>query len=427
MPAIRRNLAAAGSMLASDGLELHDRSVGDMGAERVTGARSDGDGSRRKSIAGSLRVDHVMASSALPFIFPAIEVDGAWYGDGGIRLTAPLSPAIQLGARRIIAVSTRYARSRGRSRADAGQSATRRRAGRRRAAQRHLPRSARRGCRAARADQHDHRSPAARRTRRTAPHRDADTAAVRRSRPAGKRVRAAAPARLPVSGRAGSARARRVPTTCQPADVPADYIGRFMALGEADAHARARSRNSWECGISGRLMNHNLGTGRYISRRRFGALAGGAFASLALGSACHRGSEARPAAREGSRRGRSRQQRRPAPAGARSGWTARVTRSSSCPRTFPALPSALRPAARRRWKRRRRGSTPRPAADDAGVAVLAPDSRGSTWDAIRGSFGPDVTFLDRALERVFDTVAVDPRASRSADSPMAPPTRSRSD
>jgi NTE family protein len=53
-----------------------------------------------------------MASAALPFFFPAVEVDGAWYGDGGIRLTAPLSPAVHLGARRIIAVSTRYPRSR---------------------------------------------------------------------------------------------------------------------------------------------------------------------------------------------------------------------------------------------------------------------------------------------------------------------------
>ena len=67
---------------------------------------------QRKSARCVLRVDHVMASSALPFFFPAIEVDGAWYGDGGIRLTAPLSPAVHLGARRVIAVSTRYARSR---------------------------------------------------------------------------------------------------------------------------------------------------------------------------------------------------------------------------------------------------------------------------------------------------------------------------
>lgn len=67
---------------------------------------------QRKSVPCELRVDHVMASAALPFFFPAVNVDDAWYGDGGIRLTAPLSPAVHLGARRIIAVSTRYARSR---------------------------------------------------------------------------------------------------------------------------------------------------------------------------------------------------------------------------------------------------------------------------------------------------------------------------
>jgi NTE family protein len=67
---------------------------------------------QRKSIACDFCVDHVLASAALPFFFPAVEIDGAWYGDGGIRLTAPLSPAIHLGARRIVAVSTRYVRSR---------------------------------------------------------------------------------------------------------------------------------------------------------------------------------------------------------------------------------------------------------------------------------------------------------------------------
>ena len=67
---------------------------------------------QRKSAACALRVDHVMASAALPFFFPAIEIDGAWYGDGGIRLTAPLSPAIHLGATRILAVTTRYAKTR---------------------------------------------------------------------------------------------------------------------------------------------------------------------------------------------------------------------------------------------------------------------------------------------------------------------------
>jgi NTE family protein len=67
---------------------------------------------QRRSYACEFTVEHVLASSSLPFLFPAIEVDGAWYGDGGIRLTAPLSPAVHLGATHILAVSTRYAKSR---------------------------------------------------------------------------------------------------------------------------------------------------------------------------------------------------------------------------------------------------------------------------------------------------------------------------
>jgi phospholipase/carboxylesterase len=39
--------------------------------------------------------------------------------------------------------------------------------------------------------------------------------------------------------------------------------------------------------------------------------------------------------------------------------------------------------------------------------VLAPDSRESSWDAIRGDLGPDVRFLNRALDRVFETIAID--------------------
>ena len=58
-----------------------------------------------------LTVEHVMASSALPFFFPAVQLGDDWFGDGGIRFAAPLSPALHLGARRIIAISTRYRQS----------------------------------------------------------------------------------------------------------------------------------------------------------------------------------------------------------------------------------------------------------------------------------------------------------------------------
>jgi NTE family protein len=45
-----------------------------------------------------------MASSAIPIFFPAVGIDGHWYGDGSIRNTAPLAPAIHLGAERIVAI-----------------------------------------------------------------------------------------------------------------------------------------------------------------------------------------------------------------------------------------------------------------------------------------------------------------------------------
>jgi NTE family protein len=61
----------------------------------------------RRSRKSRLSLDHVMASAALPFFFPAVNLEGDWHGDGGIRLTAPCAPAIHLGATRILALSTR--------------------------------------------------------------------------------------------------------------------------------------------------------------------------------------------------------------------------------------------------------------------------------------------------------------------------------
>ena len=65
----------------------------------------------RRSRLTTLNVEHVMASAALPLIFPAVEIGSSWFGDGGIRLSAPLSPALNLGANRILAISTRYDKS----------------------------------------------------------------------------------------------------------------------------------------------------------------------------------------------------------------------------------------------------------------------------------------------------------------------------
>ena len=56
----------------------------------------------------ALTLDHVLASSALPLFFPAVRLADGWHGDGGIRLTSPFSPALHLGANRVLAISTRY-------------------------------------------------------------------------------------------------------------------------------------------------------------------------------------------------------------------------------------------------------------------------------------------------------------------------------
>lgn len=75
----------------------------------------------RRSRSSRITVAHVMASAALPVFFPAVRLDGAWHGDGGIRLTVPFSPAIHLGADRILAISTRHRKTVG----EADQPATR--------------------------------------------------------------------------------------------------------------------------------------------------------------------------------------------------------------------------------------------------------------------------------------------------------------
>ena len=61
----------------------------------------------RRGIAATLDVEHRMASSAIPLLFPAVAMDGAHYGDGAMRQATPLAPAIHLGADRILVIGVR--------------------------------------------------------------------------------------------------------------------------------------------------------------------------------------------------------------------------------------------------------------------------------------------------------------------------------
>jgi NTE family protein len=74
-----------------------------QGREIVTWERP-----KRRSVHAELGIEHVMASAALPLFFPAVQLGRDWFGDGGIRLAAPLSPALHLGASRILTIGTRH-------------------------------------------------------------------------------------------------------------------------------------------------------------------------------------------------------------------------------------------------------------------------------------------------------------------------------
>jgi NTE family protein len=67
--------------------------------------------SRRLGVRGPITVEQVMASAAIPIFFPPVKIGGSYYGDGGVRLTAPLSPALHLGADRILVVGIRHPRT----------------------------------------------------------------------------------------------------------------------------------------------------------------------------------------------------------------------------------------------------------------------------------------------------------------------------
>lgn len=51
---------------------------------------------------------HALASAAIPLLFPAVQISGRLYLDGGLRLNVPLSPALRMGADRVIVVSLRH-------------------------------------------------------------------------------------------------------------------------------------------------------------------------------------------------------------------------------------------------------------------------------------------------------------------------------
>lgn len=54
-----------------------------------------------------ITIEHLMASSAIPFIFQAVKINREFFGDGSMRQIAPISPALHLGADRILVIGVR--------------------------------------------------------------------------------------------------------------------------------------------------------------------------------------------------------------------------------------------------------------------------------------------------------------------------------
>ena len=67
--------------------------------------------SRRMGVRTPITLDQVMASAAIPIFFPPVQLGGSWFGDGGVRLTAPMSPALHLGADRVLVIGIRHPRT----------------------------------------------------------------------------------------------------------------------------------------------------------------------------------------------------------------------------------------------------------------------------------------------------------------------------
>lgn len=102
-PAIGRNIAAGhlqafavtcSGYTSGQSVTFYEGSAGLPGWERA----------RRIGVAMPIGLPHLMASSALPFIFPPVLINREYFGDGSMRQIAPVSPALHLGADRLLVI-----------------------------------------------------------------------------------------------------------------------------------------------------------------------------------------------------------------------------------------------------------------------------------------------------------------------------------
>ena len=64
---------------------------------------------RRLGVESRIGIEHLLASSAIPFIFPAVHIHREYFGDGSMRQVAPISPSLHLGAEKVLLMGTWHA------------------------------------------------------------------------------------------------------------------------------------------------------------------------------------------------------------------------------------------------------------------------------------------------------------------------------
>jgi predicted esterase len=148
-----------------------------------------------------------------------------------------------------------------------------------------------------------------------------------------------------------------------------------------------------------------------MNRREFGRLTGTALAGAICGSACRASGMAETAGRLSARPPRTPKAGAPVPQAGQRLLGLRADRDATIripPNAANAMPLLVlfhgAGGAGERMLARVSAYT-----DEAGIAVLSPSSRESTWDAIRGDFDTDVATIDNALGKVFDQLPIDPK------------------
>lgn len=116
-PAIERAIAAGhlhAVCVAASGYSSGENLTFFQAAEGVAPWRR----THRVGMRARLGVDHLLATSAIPFVFPAVKINREYFGDGSMRQLAPVSPAIHLGADRILVVGSGRLAEEGRQRSE---------------------------------------------------------------------------------------------------------------------------------------------------------------------------------------------------------------------------------------------------------------------------------------------------------------------